>query len=115
VRLAGAIDRFKRFVEKHNLPFVSTMLGRDILPDHPLRKGTIGTHGNQEACDAVKAATNILIVGARMSQNSRGYNDELVLNKKLTVIDVDISEWAKLPVQVDTLIEMDAYEFLHET
>lgn len=115
VRLAGAIDRFKRFVEKHNLPFVSTMLGRDILPDHPLRRGTIGTHGNQEACDAVKGATNILVVGARLALNSRGYNDELALNKKLTVVDIDIAEWARLPVQVDTLIEMDAYEFLHET
>ena len=114
VRLAGAIDGFKRFVEKYNLPFVSTMLGRDILPDHPLRRGTIGTHGNQEACDAMKAATNIIVIGARLALNSRGYNDELVLNKKLTVIDIDISEWSKLPVQVDVLIEMDAYEFLHE-
>ena len=112
VRLSGAIDDFKTFVEKYNLPFVSTMLGRDILPDHPLRRGTIGTHGNQEACDAVKGATNILVIGSRLALNSRGYNNELALDKKFTVVDIDPNEWGRIPIEVHQFINADAKEFL---
>lgn len=69
--------------------FVSSYGGADILPAHPLRRGVLGTHGNQEATDAVADAQTLIVLGCRLSINTRGYNNEHIAGKKLIIVDVD--------------------------
>lgn len=79
-------------MEKYNLPFVSSYGGTDILPDHFLRIGVLGTHGTQEASDAVRASETLIVLGCRLSVNTRGYSDEYVDGKRLVIVDIDPEE-----------------------
>ncbi len=92
VRSADAIDEFRAFVEKHQYPFVSSYGGADILPDHPLRRGVLGTHGTQGATDVVMKADTLIVLGCRLSVNTRGYSDEYVDGKRLIIVDIDPKE-----------------------
>lgn len=92
IRQAGAVEEFRRFVEHWAFPFVSSYGGADVLPDHWLRRGVVGTHGTQEGVDAVMEASTLIVLGCRLSVNTRGYNNEYVKGKRLVVVDVDPSE-----------------------
>lgn len=92
VRHAGAIDEFRQFIEKFNLPFVSSYGGVDILPTHHNRIGVLGTHGTQEATDVVLKSDTLVVLGCRLSVNTRGYADEYVDGKRLIIVDIDPSE-----------------------
>lgn len=80
------------FVDAHRLPFVVSYGGVDILPTHPLRMGVLGTHGTQGGVDAVVSADTLLVLGCRLSVNTRGYNDEFIRGKSIIAVDIDSSE-----------------------
>jgi acetolactate synthase-1/2/3 large subunit len=100
VRHADAIGEFRSFVESRGFRFVSSYGGADILPDHPLRVGVLGTHGNQSASDAVLHADTLIVLGCRLSVNTRGYSDEYTDGKRLFIVDIDPNEhggnWGEL-------------------
>lgn len=89
VRHAGAVDEFRQFIEKYNLPFVSSYGGVDILPRHHNRIGVLGTHGTQNASDVVRKSNTLIVLGCRLSVNTRGYSDEYVDGKRLIIVDID--------------------------
>lgn len=82
----------RAFIERFGFRFVSSYGGADILPDHPLRCGVLGTHGTQDATDAVRGADTLIVLGCRLSLNTRGYSDEYVDGKRLVIVDIDPSE-----------------------
>ncbi len=50
INASGMANQFIEFVEKYNLPVVTSLLGYDVIPyDHPDRVGFIGTYGNRWA------------------------------------------------------------------
>ena len=89
VRDADAIEEFREFINHHGFQFVSSYGGADILPDHKLRRGVLGTHGTQGATDVVVKAEVLIVLGCRLSVNTRGYMDEYVDGKKLIIVDID--------------------------
>lgn len=95
-----AVDEFGLFVDRTGIPFVSSYMGRDILPEHPLRRGVIGTHGDSGGMDALVLADRVLVLGCRLSQNTTGYDREFFKGKKLTVVDVDLTEHMKPGVDI---------------
>jgi thiamine pyrophosphate-dependent acetolactate synthase large subunit-like protein len=95
VRHADAIEEFRAFIEKFNFWFVSSYGGADVLPDHVLRKGVLGTHGTQSATDVVRKADTLIVLGCRLSINTRGYNDEYTDGKRLIIVDIDPNEHGK--------------------
>jgi len=92
VRAATGIDALRSFLESTGLAFVSSFGGADILPDHTLRRGVLGTHGEQTAVDAVAGADARSVLGCRLAVNTRGYNDEFIKGKNLVVVDIEPKE-----------------------
>lgn len=109
VRLSGSIDKFEEFVHNHNIPFVCSRMGTDVLPtEDKLNIGRIGNKGMRSANFAVQNADYVLSLGSRLSVSSTGQEYEyFVRDAKLTVVDIDREEHEKETVKIDELIIAD--------
>ena len=114
IRLAGAIDYFKSFVEQNNIPFVVSRLGIDVLPsDHPLYIGRIGNKGDRAGNFAVQNADLVIAIGSRLSVSSTGHEyQNFAREAKLIVADIDPEEHKKNTVKIDLFINADAGHLL---
>lgn len=89
VHSAFVIDELIRFVEKANIPVVSSLLAIDVLPyEHPLRVGFIGSYGNRWANIALGTCDYLLVLGSRLDIRQTGADVESFANGK-TIIQVD--------------------------
>ena len=113
IRLAGAISKFEAFIEEHNIPYVASRLGIDLLrSDHPLFIGRMGTKGDRAGNFAVQNADLILVLGSRLSVSSTGHQYETFGREaKVIVLDVDASEHKKNTVAIDHFIHGSVKEF----
>ena len=116
VKQSGAGKKLQAFIEKHNIPMVSTFLGVDLLPtSHPLNIGRVGIKGNRAANFAMQNSDLLLSIGTRLSVPSTGYKYELFAREaKLVVVDIDAEEHKKDTVKIDMFIHMDASQFISE-
>lgn len=114
IRLAGAISEFEAFIGDHNIPYVASRLGIDLLrSDHPLFIGRLGTKGDRAGNFAVQNADLILVLGSRLSVSSTGHQYETFGREaKVIVLDVDASEHKKDTVAIDHFIHGSVKEFL---
>ena len=114
VRLSGALDEFARFVETHNIPFVCSRLGLDVMPtEHHLNIGRIGNKGMRSANFAVQNADLVLVLGSRLSVSSTGQEYEYFAREaKVVVVDIDADEHRKNTVHIEKLIHEDIKDFL---
>lgn len=114
IRLSGATDDFKQFIEENRIPFVYSRLGFDVYPsDRDLSIGCIGIRGTRAGNFAVANADFILVLGSRLSINSTGYNADLFAREaKIYVVDVDENEHKKNTIRIDRFICSDAGYFL---
>lgn len=114
IRLAGAIEPFRAFIEKHNIPYAASRLGIDLLPsDHPLFVGRIGTKGDRAGNFAVQNADFILVLGSRLSVSSTGHQYETFGREAdVIVLDIDPEEHRKSTVSIDHFIHGDVKDFL---
>lgn len=110
IRIAGAQVSFRRFVEKHSIPVVTTFNGMDLLEeDHPCFVGRIGTSGSRSGNFALQNADLVLSVGSRNNIRQTSYNYEyFARGGKLVCIDVDAAEFQKPTVNPYLGIEADA-------
>ena len=94
VRAARCADQLGQFLERLQLPAVSSLMGLDALPgDHPLRLGFIGMFGNRWANWALAKADFVLVLGSRLSANQTGANIPAFLTgKTLYRVDCDKGE-----------------------
>ncbi len=91
IRLSNTVNKFKEFIETYQIPFVTSYLGKDLLPtDHPLNIGVMGIKGNKAANMATQNADLIINLGSRLSTGQIGYDGEFI-NKDAKLIIVDIS------------------------
>ncbi len=114
IRLAGAVDAFRAFVEKHRLPVVASRLGIDLLPsDHPLFIGRIGNKGDRAGNFAVQNADAVLSIGGRLSVSSTGHEYHTFAREaKIAVVDIDPVEHRKNSVRIDRFVNADAKRFI---
>jgi acetolactate synthase I/II/III large subunit len=97
IRLSNSINHFKEFLGKYQIPFVTSYLGKDLMPtDHPLNIGVMGIKGNKAANMATQNADLIINLGSRLSTGQIGYDGEFI-NKDADMIcvDIDITELSK--------------------
>jgi acetolactate synthase-1/2/3 large subunit len=94
IRTAGAVESFRDFVNKTNIPVVTSLMGKDLLPtDHPLNLGVIGSYGNRWANRALKNAECVIALGSRLDvRQIPGKPETFTKNKKIFRVDVDPSE-----------------------
>ncbi len=96
VFLSGAKKEVRSFVEKHNIPVVSTMMGLGVLPtDHPLYYGMVGNNGSFNANRAMRECDVLLMVGARVADRAVAAPDMTFDGKILIHMDVDPAEIGK--------------------
>jgi acetolactate synthase-1/2/3 large subunit len=86
------------FVEKFQIPFMTTMDAKGVLPeDHPLSLGVYGTSGDPGASKYFDNATLILALGNSFAQNATfGFRADLYDDKTLMHINIDRNEIGKV-------------------
>ncbi|MBE0637787.1 MAG: thiamine pyrophosphate-binding protein [Bacteroidales bacterium] len=94
IRVSGANEKLLKFVERYNIPLVSSLLAVDAIPyDHPLRVGFIGTYGNRWANWALGSCDLLLVMGSRLDLRQTGIDAEsFKANKTIFHIDIDSAE-----------------------
>lgn len=113
IHLSNTRQQFKYFLEKYDLPFVSTYLGRDLLShDHPLNIGTVGIKGTRAANFIMQNCDLLIILGCSMNPTHVGYDEkQFATNAKKIMVDIDSAEYAKSTVQIDDYFKMNLKHF----
>jgi len=116
IRLAGAQEDFRKFIDKAKIPVVTTFCGYDLLPsNHPLYAGRIGTLGTRSGNYALQNADLVLSVGSRNNIRQVSYNWKVFARAaKKIVVDIDCAELQKPTLTPDLGICADAGLFLKE-
>ncbi|MCK4668323.1 thiamine pyrophosphate-binding protein [Candidatus Dependentiae bacterium] len=88
----------KKFLEKFQIPFMTTMDGKGQLPeDHPLSLGVFGTSGDPGAKTYFDEAKVVLAMGNSFAQNATfGFKPDLYKGKTLIHINIDPVEIGKV-------------------
>ncbi|MFJ1322468.1 thiamine pyrophosphate-binding protein [Capnocytophaga canis] len=92
IRVGGAVPSFLHFVEKSNIPVVTSLNGLDTISyNHPNRIGFIGTYGNRWANYALGSCDLLLVFGSRLDMRQTGADTESFMRGK-QVYHIDIEE-----------------------
>ncbi|MBN1760829.1 MAG: biosynthetic-type acetolactate synthase large subunit, partial [Chitinispirillaceae bacterium] len=106
--IAHAWDQIRTLAETMNIPVVTTLLGKGVIPeDHPLCLGMLGMHGTAYANCAVRECDLILNIGSRWDDRIIGKPEKFCPDAFKIQIDIDHSEYNKM-IPVDQFIEGDA-------
>jgi acetolactate synthase-1/2/3 large subunit len=105
VELGNAYKELKDFVEKADLPFGCTALGRSAIPStHPLNKGMLGMHGNLCLNVKTQECDVLIAVGMRFSDRITGKLSTYAKQAKVIHFDIDKAEFNKnVPVNIPVL------------
>ena len=114
IRISGALYEFRQFIEKLNLPVVTTYLGIDVLSDeHQLNIGRIGIKGTRAGNYAVQNADLVISIGSSLHVGSIGYEYHTFARAaKKVVIDIDKTSHRKKTISIDLYINSDVKEFM---
>lgn len=116
ISLDNARGLFKHFVDKFQIPFVTTFLSRDFVEyEHPQNIGMMGIKGNRSANFALQNADCLIILGCSMNVTHIGYDSKTFSpHSKKIMIDIDPSELKKDIFKVDLPINARVTEFLEQ-
>ena len=108
INIARANDKLLQFVEKENVPVVTTIMGKGAIPTtHALYVGNCGMHGKYAANMAVSECDVLFSIGTRFNDRITGDLNEFAPNAKIVHIDVDTASISR-NVVVDVPIVADA-------
>lgn len=113
IRLGGAVESFRRFVEDAKIPVGVSYLGADLLPsDHPQYVGRLGIKGERAGNFAMQNADLVISIGCHLSVALTGFEYNLFAREAyLAVVDIDPDEHHKNTVKIDQFIHADVAEF----
>lgn len=95
VRQSGALDMVLEFVQKTNIPVLTTMNGVDLAQDD-MHIGFIGTHGNRVANMILNECDLIVSIGARLGIRQVGRDAKTFAPKAdLVRCDIDANELSR--------------------
>ncbi|MCK9379672.1 MAG: thiamine pyrophosphate-binding protein [Sulfuritalea sp.] len=114
VRLAGAAKRFLALAEDLNVPVTTTWNALDLIPwEHPLCVGRPGVVALRAANFAVQNCDLLISIGCRLDNIITAYNPRgLARAAHKIVVDVDAEELAKLDMDIDLRLAVDAGTFI---
>ena len=105
---ADAAEELRQLVELLELPVVTTLMARGVLPEsHQLCLGMPGMHGHYTAVKALQEADLLVTLGARFDDRVTGELDEFAPHAKVIHVDIDPAEIGKNR-EVDVPIVGDA-------
>ena len=93
---AKAAQELAELVELSQIPFVTTLMGRGIVPDeHPLHLGMPGMHGAVAAVTALQKADLLIALGVRFDDRVTGKLSTFAPLAKIIHADIDPAEIGK--------------------
>jgi len=109
IKLGNSNDKFRKFLDKYNIPVVVTILGTDLIEtDDPLYVGKIGLIGDRAGNFAIQNCDLLISFGCRMAQGVVGYRaDAFAREAKIIYIDNDQNELEKENVNYTLKTNMD--------
>jgi len=115
IRLGGAIEIFRQFVERTKIPVGVSYLAIDILSsNHPQYIGRLGIKGDRAGNFSLMNSDFIISIGCHLSVALTGFEYDLFGREAhLVVIDIDDKEHLKNTVKIDQFIHSDVMEFFH--
>ena len=114
VRLSGALDKFKLFIEKTKIPTLLTWKALDFLEeDHELYVGRPGGVASRGANFNQQNSDLIICLGARLDHGQLAYQSKFFAREaKKIIVDIDNAEIDKLGLNVDFSINNGCEVFL---
>ena len=92
IRISKVTNEFSNFVEKFQIPVVTSLMGIDaISSDSRFKVGMIGSYGNRWANRALMQSDLLLVLGSRLDIRQTG-SDLTQFSKNRKIIRVDIDE-----------------------
>ena len=108
VRIAGASGKLLEFAEKMNVPVITTVMGKGVMPEnHPLFVGNCGMHGRFAANKAVTECDVLFSIGTRFNDRITGELDEFAPKAKIVHVDIASASISR-NVSVDVPVTADA-------
>ena len=96
VQLGGASDDLVKFVEKAEIPTVTTLLGTGNIPEtHYLSLGMGGMHGEAFANNAIQQCDLLIAMGMRFDDRVTGRLDSFAKQAKIIHFELDRAEVGK--------------------
>jgi acetolactate synthase-1/2/3 large subunit len=97
VRISGAVNELYKFLNKTNIPIVTTWSGLDVIDyNHKNYLGSIGVYGSRAANFAVQNSDLVLNFGSRLDTRVTGGRPETFARyAKIISVDVDKEELNK--------------------
>jgi acetolactate synthase I/II/III large subunit len=95
---SGASDQIRRFVERFQIPLITTLDGKGIVPEaHPLCAGVFGDSGHASARKAFRKAKILLCIGNALNQHATfNYHHGLFDGKVQIRINISETELSKV-------------------
>lgn len=115
VKLSGADNILKQFVEKYKLPTLLSWSAVDLLEeDHPLNYGRSGVQGQRSSNFIIQNCDLLIVLGSRLSLLQTGYSrNDFAPNAKIVHIDIDNQELSKFNSRSECY-DRDVYGILEE-
>lgn len=116
VRLSNAEEELREFVQKYNIPFVSTWNLADwVKTDHYLNLGRPGLSGQRGANMALQNSDVIIVIGSHLNASIIGTRPEFFArDAQIVMVDIDVNELEHCPVNLEVGINQDVKAFLHQ-
>ncbi len=116
IRLSGAQNELKSFVEDCGIPSLVSWAGIDMIDsDHPLVYGRAGVYGQRAANFVLQNCDFLLCIGTRMAIPQVGYDiSEFVRDAKIIIVDIDETELQKYKERFNLTICADAKLFMNQ-
>jgi len=116
IHLSNTRQQFLKYIEYHNIPYVSSYLGRDIASfDHYLNMGAIGIKGTRAANFALHHCDFLLILGCSLNATHLGYDESQFSPSSIKMmIDIDYNETFKNIVKIDRAYNINIKDFFNE-
>ena len=115
INCAQARDEFVDFVQRTNIPVVTSYNAVDLFPSvYSNFVGRVGVKGTRAGNFAMQNCDLLLVIGCRLSVPVTGYDyTTFAREAKVIVVDIDKDEHSKETVNIDRFIHRDAKDFLN--
>jgi len=113
IRQSNTVDLFVDFIEKYQIPYVSTYGARDYTANsHPLSIGAVGIKGSRAGNFAMQNADLLLVLGSSLGASVIGYDPKQFSPASYKImVDLDINELKKDIVKIDSKYNVNLEKF----
>jgi acetolactate synthase I/II/III large subunit len=116
IRLSDTIDLCKDFVNKTNIPFVTTWTAQDIFTTSNMQNlGVIGMSGQKGANKAMFSSDLLICLGTHLSiPHTTTLFEDYAPNAKKIIVNIDQDQLDNLNLDFDLKIHMDLKNFFEK-